>query len=130
MAGITRAFVGLLDAVAEKPKSQDKPKNNQGCHYEDEDLCSFTHITHFFFSLFLCWVCFKDLNFRNSESEMGLFLLKMGLSLDSFSSSFHGGVEKTKERECVLESLAGWLAWFFVVLRIGKELNVAREGQL
>jgi len=41
--------VGLLEAVAEKLKSHYKAKNHQHRHNEDEDLCSFTHITHFFF---------------------------------------------------------------------------------
>lgn len=44
---VAGAFVGLLEAVAKKPESQDKTKNNQYCHYEDEDLCCFAHITHF-----------------------------------------------------------------------------------
>lgn len=63
LAGVTEAFVGLLKAMVEKPKSQYKSKNHQHCHYEDEDLCSFTHITHFFFFfLSVSGVCFKDLS--------------------------------------------------------------------
>jgi hypothetical protein len=46
VAKAAKAFVSLLEAVAEKPKSQNEANNH---HNEDEDLCSFTHITHFFF---------------------------------------------------------------------------------
>ena len=74
MARVAEAFVGLLKGVAEKPESHNKAKNDQHRDNEDEDLCSSTHTTHFFFLFFLFP---KDLNLENSESEMGLFLLML-----------------------------------------------------
>ena len=50
VARVTRAFVGILEGVAEKPKSHNKAEKHQHRDNEDEeDLCSFTHITHFVF---------------------------------------------------------------------------------
>ena len=145
MAGVTEAFVGLLKAMAEKPKSQYKSKNHQHCHYEDEDLCSFTHITHFFFFFlsFCFWGLLQRFELRNSESDRVCFGF-VDFSKDGFDFEFgfffvffswwvrenEGERERERERERAQNSvwLVHWLAGHllglvFVILRIGKELT-------
>lgn len=38
----------FLDAMAQETKPQYKTQNHQHGNYENEDLCCFPHITHFF----------------------------------------------------------------------------------
>lgn len=94
--------MGLLERVAEKPKSQDKTQNHQHRDYEDEDLRGFTHVTHFL--LFFILLLLQRLELGNSESDIGsafLFnLAEVGLEAGSvrFSSFSHGVV-------------VGWRGW-------------------
>ena len=139
--------MGLLKAMAEKPKSQYKSKNHQHCHYEDEDLCSFTHITHFFFFFlsFCFWGLLQRFELRNSESDRVCFGF-VDFSKDGFDFEFgfffvffswwvrENEGEREREREspeqCLVGSLAGWsLAWFGLCdFKDWERVNVAREG--
>ncbi|CAL5336567.1 unnamed protein product [Camellia sinensis] len=63
--GVAGAFVGVANAVTKQPETQEKSSHHKHCHYEDEDLRCFPHITHFFFRFLffsflffsLCWLC-------------------------------------------------------------------------
>ena len=55
VAGVAGEIMGLVNAVAEQPKSQDKASDDHRCDYEDEDLGLLCPHNTFSFSL-LPWL--------------------------------------------------------------------------